>query len=511
MRRHACVGLLGVALWSGCGDEPDPIEPPPSAPVASVTLNITNDTVVVRSVVQLVATPRDADGNVLDDRVITWVSSDEFAATVVDGRVQTKALGIVTIIAFSEGRRASATLTMAPAVSVSRRLPTTFVGDTTGLFATLTDADDHPVTAGVVVWSSSDESVATVTDEGIVMGVSAGQATIRAEASGGSGSVELVVLEPRIRPNREITYLQASPQNLHRIGADGSAGITLTDSLQDVAGFDWSPSGDLIAASFVPRHDDGKSGLYTLNPDGSDLRELVPNAGQNPRWSPDGRLILLTRGNPAQVHLVNADGNGLRPITSMGTGLWNPEWSPDGRRIGVHREDCSAFYLIDANGMQWQEIFLPTKACEHVWSPDGKLIAYYSVAAGSLGIWLLNSDGTNPRPLTPNCTAQGVCTGERYHYRPRWSPDGRRLAWVSNVNPGSGKVHIYDTDTGTTTQFDSGDYLDDSVAWSPDGTRLAYNGRNLNGWGSIVVSEVDGGGQLTLTGDVDSYWPVWRK
>jgi Tol biopolymer transport system component len=76
---------------------------------------------------------------------------------------------------------------------------------------------------------------------------------------------------------------------------------------------------------------------------------------------------------------------------------------------------------MDANGANQQEIVLPTRACEHVWSPDGKLIAYYSYPlAGTTGIWLLNSDGTNARPLTPNCSPLGECTGFRRHYRPRW-------------------------------------------------------------------------------------------
>jgi Tol biopolymer transport system component len=72
-------------------------------------------------------------------------------------------------------------------------------------------------------------------------------------------------------------------------------------------------------------------------------------------------------------------------------------------------------------------------------------------------------------------------------------------------------VHVHDLDTGVTTDFDSGDFLDPSVAWSPDGTRLAFNGRNTDGWGAIVVSAVDGSGPVTLTGNVDFYWPVWRK
>ena len=512
MRPSSFVGVVALVIGVGCGDDPhEPGEPSP-APVATVTLNVENDTLLVGSALQLEATPRDSAGNPLEDRAVEWSTSDRELATVLDGAVHARALGVVTITATSEGKSGSATIALAPLVTVGRRLPTTFAGDTTGLTVMLTDVLGN-LLAGPVEWSSSDESVATVTAEGIVTGVSAGEATIRAEAFSGSGSVELVVLAPRVRPNREIAYLQVDPYSLHRIGADGIGVIQLTGSHEDVIGFDWSPSGDRIALSLLPRDAEGRSGLHTLNPDGSDLRELVADAGQNPRWSPDGQRILLTRESPAEVYVVRADGTALVPLTDIDVDLWNPEWSPDGRRVGVHSHDCRRFFLLDADkGANRQEIILPTQACSHAWSPDGKLIAYYSVASGSMGIWLVNSDGADPRPLTDNCTPEGVCTGDRYHQLPRWSPDGRRLAWISTDNvTGFGMVHIYNLDTETFAEFDSGPPIDPSVDWSPDGTRLAYNGRNPNGWGSVVVSGVDGSGPVTLTGNVNSFGPRWRK
>ena len=168
---------------------------------------------------------------------------------------------------------------------------------------------------------------------------------------------------------------------------------------------------------------------------------------------------------------------------------------------------------MDYPGAHQQRVPLPTPTCEHSWSPDGKLIAYHSVTTATSGIWLVNSDGSNPRPLTPNCTPAGLCGGDRNYYLPKWSPDGRRLAYVSESGGESLLVHIFDLDQGATTEFALfGGYLDHTVEWSPDGTRLAFSGRHPNGRGAVVVSGVDGSGQVPLTGDsVDSEVPIWRR
>src|SRR5438552_15550359 len=77
-----------------------------SVPVASVTMSPSTPNMYVGGAVQLTATPKDAAGNVLSGRVISWTSSNVALATVsASGLVTGVAVGSVTITATSEGQR----------------------------------------------------------------------------------------------------------------------------------------------------------------------------------------------------------------------------------------------------------------------------------------------------------------------------------------------------------------------------------------------------------------------
>jgi Tol biopolymer transport system component len=530
MRRHACAALVGIVLLSGCGNDPDPNEPTPRTPVASVTLNHEDDTVVVRSVLQLAATLRDSNGTELEDRVVQWLTSDGLLATVEEGRVQTKAPGVVTITALAEGKRDSVRLTLAANVAVSRRLPTTFAGDTTRLFAALTDAEGQPIDVGTEIWSSSDKSVAMVAPDGIVTGVSPGRATIMASSFGNSGSVELVVLDPTPRPNRELTYTRYSAfSELHRIGVDGTGDETLTDIEREFGSHQWSPDGNRLAVTYYPLAGEGTAPLYTMNADGSDQRELQRDSVYRPRWSPDGSRLVFERGVwPGRIYVINADGTGLRELTTVEGNQRAPEWSPDGRRIGFradtfppdrHSTTCGDFWLVDADGSHAENVDLPTNVCYHEWSPDGKLIAFDSGQNPEFdGIWLINSDGTNPRPFTSNCSMEGFCSGPRGYRQPRWSPDGKRLAYASwsltsfEVEGDPFRIHVSNIAQTQMIDFPVGSATGYGAEWSPDGTLLAYAIRAEPVLlPTLVVSQPDGSGQVPVVTTQPAGGLTWRR
>jgi len=85
--------------------------PPPPEPVASVTVSPLNDTLLVGETVQLAATTRLANNNVVTDRPITFLSSSPTIASVSNGGLVTGVRdGVTTITASSEGRSASANI-----------------------------------------------------------------------------------------------------------------------------------------------------------------------------------------------------------------------------------------------------------------------------------------------------------------------------------------------------------------------------------------------------------------
>ena len=176
--------LLAAGLALSCGGDRDPVPLTGSRRLGDHERRSRDH--CRGSVLQLEATPLDAAGNPLEDRSISWSSSEPSLATVTQtGSVEAVGLGNATIIATSEGRSAAAAITLSANVTVSRRLPTTFVGDTTQLYAAFSDANGTAIPGEVDDWISSNETVAIVDSDGLVTGVSAGVATILATRSGG--------------------------------------------------------------------------------------------------------------------------------------------------------------------------------------------------------------------------------------------------------------------------------------------------------------------------------------
>jgi uncharacterized protein YjdB len=144
--------------------------------VAAVQVTPGTASIPIGSTVALAATPRDAAGNALAGRTVIW-SSDNTAVAVVtsEGRVAGVGPGTTTVRATSEGVTGTATITVTVSVRISPA--TVSVRDrgsnrTAQLVAV--DAAGEILPADQVTWQSSDPAVATVTDAGLVRGVSSG-------------------------------------------------------------------------------------------------------------------------------------------------------------------------------------------------------------------------------------------------------------------------------------------------------------------------------------------------
>jgi dipeptidyl aminopeptidase/acylaminoacyl peptidase len=104
-------------------------------------------------------------------------------------------------------------------------------------------------------------------------------------------------------------------------------------------------------------------------------------------------------------------------------------------------------------------------------SPDGKKIVYVRHFADATtdkrysNLWIIDADGTDHRPLT---------TGNRGDTSPRWSPDGTRLAYLSDAD-GKSQLYIRWMDTGQTARISNLENSPEAIAWSPDGKMLSFS------------------------------------
>ncbi len=204
-------------------------------PVASVTVTPPTSTVLVNATTQLAATTRDANGNVLTGRAVTWESSAAGVASVnASGVVQGLSAGQATITVRSEGQAGTATVTvqLAPVatVTVTPASPTIGVNGTVQLVATLRDANGNDLNGRVITWQTSAGGTATVSTTGLVAGVAAGQATITATSEDRSGSTIVTVQALPPVPVASVTVMPASATVLV------NATVQLTATMRDASG-----------------------------------------------------------------------------------------------------------------------------------------------------------------------------------------------------------------------------------------------------------------------------------
>jgi Tol biopolymer transport system component len=283
----------------------------------------------------------------------------------------------------------------------------------------------------------------------------------------------------------------------------------------------WSPGGGRIA--FLSRRDGGKE-VYVVSADGSGQRRLTGDARYpaTPAWSPNGRQIAF-EGGPytlSGVYVVNADGSGQRRLARNGHA---PAWSPDGRTIAFFSD--TKIYLMNADGSEHRHLTKPLTAGRSLaWSPDGRKLAF--LGEGGCGqfcfhVIVINADGSNVRDLTPHL-GRGPDHGAA---DPAWSPDGRTIAFVRRAPPvrgredegfGSPAIYVVKADGSglrNRTPKPVGTYA--APAWSPDGRKIAFVSER-DGNSEIYVMNADGSGQRNLTRnpayDADPAWsPDGRK
>jgi len=201
-QRIPALSILSPVLLylTACGDGGDP-NSGPVPEVATVVVSPGELTITVGGVQQLIATPQDEAGNPIADLSIAWSSSEETVARVSQsGLVTGLGVGTTSITATAQGKSGTATVSVTaaptvPVASVSVSPPElTFVqGGSQQFSATPRDEAGNPLFGRAITWTTSDLSIATVSETGIVNGLGAGTATITASSEAKSGTAAVTI------------------------------------------------------------------------------------------------------------------------------------------------------------------------------------------------------------------------------------------------------------------------------------------------------------------------------
>src|SRR5688572_5621453 len=192
IRTRFALPVVALAFTIACGGDS-------SGPPAVATVDVSAPgNLVVGQTTQLTATPRDALGKPLANRTIAWSTSSATIATVSNsGVVAGVAPGTATITASVEGKTGTQIVSVVPppaaTVTVTAAQSILQTGTTTQVTAVTRDANGNTLTGRPVDWSTSDPAVASVSNAGLVTGLTAGTVTITGTSEGRTGSVQITV------------------------------------------------------------------------------------------------------------------------------------------------------------------------------------------------------------------------------------------------------------------------------------------------------------------------------
>ncbi|MGA7305730.1 MAG: protein kinase, partial [Rhodothermales bacterium] len=148
--------------------------------------------------------------------------------------------------------------------------------------------------------------------------------------------------------------------------------------------------------------------------------------------SPDGRRLAFDtdRTGNADIFAMNVDGSDLRRLTTDPAGDFTPSWSPDGKEITFHsfRNGNRDVFVVPADGGKAEIVDdNPSQDRFQDWSPSGNDIVFHSDRAGPQQLFIATRDPQTRKWAEPR---QLTTDGGNY---PRWSPDGRYIAYISIV------------------------------------------------------------------------------
>jgi dipeptidyl aminopeptidase/acylaminoacyl peptidase len=244
-----------------------------------------------------------------------------------------------------------------------------------------------------------------------------------------------------------------------------------------------SPDGKLVAyvVTKVDRAQNRRnSAVWLVTTDGSRgpwQFTTSPQAANSPRWSPDGQSLAFLSSRPTgepaagteaprpQIYVLSMSGGEAKKITNLKNGVSSFQWSPDSNRFVVVSRTGPSDYRPENKERSDVRHYKNSsyKFNDTGWFDDKRA-----------HLWIVNLKSGSANQIT---------SGEDWNDSdPQWSPDGTRIAFVSNR---TGKelegnrntdVWVVLPDGNSLTKISDHEESDNSPRWSPDGTTIAYTG-----------------------------------
>src|ERR1051325_3092042 len=296
-----------------------------------------------------------------------------------------------------------------------------------------------------------------------------------------------------------------------------------------------SPKGDMVAFTITDVDkvaNKSTTQIYLVPLSGGEPRQLTndEHSSASPRWSPDGDKIAFISGRDGedQIWAIDVSSGALKKITTLSTGAGDPVWSPDGKwlafasdvypecrddacnkrradevaqnKVKAHVADRLLYrhwkawkkgmrthgFVVSSAGGEAKDMtpgdydappFSLGGPTDYAFSPDSKELAFASnhdkveATSTNADVWLVSIRGG----VAQNITA----ANHGYDGSPQFSPDGRYIAYRSQVTPGYEsdrfRLMLYDRKTNQSRSLsESVDSWVDEFAFSPDSKTVYF-------------------------------------
>jgi serine/threonine protein kinase/Tol biopolymer transport system component len=271
----------------------------------------------------------------------------------------------------------------------------------------------------------------------------------------------------------------------------------------------WSPDASVLRLTLKDQKTNATS-LWEVGANGRNAHPLLSGWHSPPVeccgvWAPDGRhFVFASQGNiwelPGKTSWLHQSPAEPVQLTSGPLALFSPLPGKDGKKLFVvGRRPRGELVRLDPASGQLSP-YLSGISAEHVsFSSDGQSVAYVAFPQGTL--WRSKLDGSQRLQLS---------YPPLYASLPRWSPDGKQIAFFSVTSGKPSRIYLVSADGGSPQELlPNDDHPQADPWWSPDGTKLVFGSTYVSATTGIRVFDSKTHEVSTLPNSQDLFSPRW--